>query len=226
MPVKTKKIPPGLTKAFQGKGDDKRGHKIHGEAFEKIKRTPDKQSPHPVYVLGLDDLAGGADLSAAKEVGWRFLSSAQGQDFGFEFKSKGGGDEHEFASITEGGFVSGTRHLLKELGLKKEVKQRDYTFAMLTIPALYVGALWLRPEGDGDEMIIPIEPSPPYLDDARLYSPADFLALVQAEAKTTKASWKTGEEEKPPEASTPSDGTEAVKQTDDAKIEPPSEPQP
>lgn len=184
MPIKTKKIPPGLSRAMQRMGDIKRQDPRVGEAFEKARREPRNRNPHPIFTVDLADIAGEAGLSKARQIGWRLLSQgAQGSDFSFELE--GEEDSLSLSLVNEGQFVSGTRRLLKELELHKDVKQRDYTFAALRIPALYVMALWLQPDDDSKpELIIPIEPAHPDLETGRTYTPEELHAALRKAAKS------------------------------------------
>jgi hypothetical protein len=182
MPSKRHDIPANLATHLSSAKHDPTGHSLHAEAFGKIKKDHTQQDPHPLYVLNPDVVADGAALASAKPVAWRFLSDGGGKDFAFEFSARPDG-QHEFHSVNAGAYTQNLRKLLKDLDGKDELKAKDYKLALLRMPSLYVEAVWLQAtSGRAHDLVVPIEPVPPFLTGNRVYTLADFQAVIQTNA--------------------------------------------
>lgn len=139
-------------------------------------------APHPVFVLGLDDLAAGRGLGAADRVAWRYLVLEKDLTVAaVEAPSRPGADVGRDLIVNEGPFVGATTDAIRLVEELPEVGERDFELRLLRIPALYVVALWLH-GGDGD-VVVPLAPAPPALEAGARYSGAVFTERLQDPAR-------------------------------------------
>jgi hypothetical protein len=117
--------------------------------------------PHEVFTLGLDDLAAGKGLDAARPTGWRYLVQEDDKVLASaESVAVGPANEHVFSAFNEGGFVTSSAIAIRSVREIPEVAQGGFELRLLNIPGLYVLALWLHSaEGKGD-LLVPLAPSP------------------------------------------------------------------
>jgi hypothetical protein len=117
--------------------------------------------PLQVFTLGLNDLAAGKDLQAAKPSGWLFLVQDGDQTLASaESVPTGKGDEQVFSALNEGRFVASTAEAIGTARGMPEVNQDDFEPRLLRVPALYVTALWLHKSKGGGDLLVPLAPSP------------------------------------------------------------------
>lgn len=122
--------------------------------------------PHQVFSLGLDDLRSGADLTAAKPTGWRYLvRDGDRVVAAAESVSDPAGEGPRFSQFNEGPFVPATAGALAVAGSDRRVVDRRFTPRLLHIPALHATALWLHPDdaddkADDDDLLVPLDPFP------------------------------------------------------------------
>lgn len=132
--------------------------------------------PHPVYDLRLDDVAADKGIDAAELVGWRYLLEDNGRTVALaDVSSPTTGSPVEFTAFNTGRFAAATRDGLEAAEHLDFVKNGDFEFRVLRIPALYVIAIWLRATS-GDDAIIPLAPAPDPLVAGSVYGEADFLS--------------------------------------------------
>jgi hypothetical protein len=150
--------------------------------------------PHQVFNLGLDDLRSGADLTAAKPTGWRYLvRDGDRVVAAAESVSDPAGGGPVFSQFNEGPFVPATAGALAVAGSDRRVVDRRFTPRLLHIPALHAMALWLHPDDagdnagkarDNDDLLIPLAPFP--LDvQTGVATPATPLLRLLAELAAT-----------------------------------------
>jgi hypothetical protein len=135
--------------------------------------------PHPVYELGLNDLAAGKGIEAARPVAWRYLLVANNQaQHAAEIIPNPRGGGSQFGALTTG-FATGEEEALRVAGNLPEVQQRAYEVRALRAPALYVMAVWLKDlHGDEDRFIV----MPPAFSPIQALSPyttADLISVLQ-----------------------------------------------
>jgi hypothetical protein len=64
---------------------------------------------------------------------------------------------------------------------------------LLQIPALYVTALWLHRSGEGDDLVIPLDPTPQPLTTGEIYDGPRFAEQVADMAKSVAAAYQAAE---------------------------------
>ena len=152
----------------------------------RLRRTPlediNVTAPHPVYVLGLSDLVE-PDLKRARPTGWRYLVEADGDVVAAAETAQRDEQTHAFTQLNHGPFVNGTVTALSEA--ERLAAERDFELRILSVPALYVHALWLQPVGTEGEAatLIPLAPAPPGIDANRAYPEAELLTVLAARAR-------------------------------------------
>jgi hypothetical protein len=85
--------------------------------------------------------------------------------------------------VNEGPFVKATAAAQKAASKLPQVRDGKVEARVIRVPALYVMALWLKDlEGDRD-VIVPMAPSPPFLEANRPYTEREFLKALAGPAK-------------------------------------------
>lgn len=166
-------------------------------------------APHQVYVIGLNDLAGGAGIKSAKLAGWRTIV-LQGKNPVAAVEFAGGGAAHEnFRSVNQGPQVQSTASAVTMAESIPQVKMNDFEMRLLQIPAIYLGSLWLH--GSNEDLFIPLDPAPGKFKAYTLYSETDFFKLA-AELARRRASYDDSPKGAPPlqSKSRPSDPEEPL----------------
>ncbi|SDA28294.1 hypothetical protein SAMN05216315_13730 [Nitrosospira sp. Nsp18] len=116
--------------------------------------------PHQVFTLGLTDLAAGNGLDAAKPTGWRYLVQEGDNVLASAETVAGPREEQVFSAFNEGRFVDSSAKAMRAVREFPEVGQGGFELRLLSVPGLYVQALWLHdPQGKGD-LLQPLAPSP------------------------------------------------------------------
>ncbi len=64
----------------------------------------------------------------------------------------------------------------------EEVERGGYELRLLKILPLYTVALWLRPDGDDPDLLIPMGQAHPAVESGRVYRPAEFLEALSGPA--------------------------------------------
>jgi hypothetical protein len=141
--------------------------------------------PHDVYFLGLSDLADGVSLEAATLIGRRVLVMDGDQAIASaELGTKDNGSEFH---SNEGPFVASTATAITRADEDPELAGGDYEVRLLRIPALYFMGLWLKRDGDGNDVVIPLDPAPPPFEPSRKYAPEELLSALREPARARLA---------------------------------------
>jgi hypothetical protein len=141
----------------------------------------------PVYVLGLDAIVAGHDLSAAKLALWTHFFPSAGDDDNQLVAADVNADTSRFASLKEGPQVRAFYREVQTLQQAPDIGLRSFELAQLRIPALHVKAVWLKDKAGTNDVVIPIAPTNPALTPGRRYSVAEFLAGLRPAAESAIA---------------------------------------
>jgi len=141
----------------------------------------------PVYVLGLDAIVAGQDLSAAKLAMWTHFFSAARDDDNQLVAADVNADTSRFASLKEGPQVHAFYRQVQALQQAPDIGLRSFELAQLRIPALHVKAVWLKDKGGTSDVVIPIAPTDPALTAGRRYSVQELLAALRPAAESAIA---------------------------------------
>jgi hypothetical protein len=145
-------------------------------------------APHPVYVLGLQDIVEGRGLGEARLVGWRYLIELDRRPIASADVLAGlGGRPPKFSQFNEGPFVDSTAAAIDALQEQSEVREAPFQLRSLQVPALYVVSLWLAGQGGQRDLVRPLAPAPAYLNVERLYSEEEFLEQLREPARNQLA---------------------------------------
>jgi len=138
----------------------------------------------PVYVLGLDAIVAGNDLSTAKLALWtHFFPSAQDGD-NQVVAADVDADTSRFASLREGPQVLAFYRQVQVLQQAPDLGPQSFELAQLRIPALHVKAVWLKDKSGAGDVVIPIAPAHPALAPGRRYSAREFIAALRPAAES------------------------------------------
>ncbi len=136
---------------------------------------------HQVYSIGLNQLADGSGLRAAKMVGWRTIV-LHGSDPVAAVEFTGGGSEpRNLKSVNQGPQVRSTASAITLAEGMAQVKEKDYEPRLLQISSIYLVSLWLH--GATEELFVPLEPAPGDFKAYNVYSEAAFFNLATTLAK-------------------------------------------
>ncbi|PYQ31389.1 MAG: hypothetical protein DMF56_05705 [Acidobacteria bacterium] len=130
---------------------------------------------HRVFTATLADVLAGRVLNAAQESAWRDVTAGAAA----EVASRNG--EFVITSINEGPFVAATADALETA----RQLDGDYELRVLSIPAVYVVALWLY--ADAGSILIPLSPAPSGLTANQPYNESSFTEALRplAEKRST-----------------------------------------
>ncbi|RMO77215.1 hypothetical protein ALQ35_05041 [Pseudomonas fluorescens] len=135
------------------------------------------------YSLSLEDLSLGKGLKDAKVGDWHYLVFADGATIADAQLADVRGHV-EFASLNHGTLAAATVEALKLAEQSAQLQGKTVELRVLFISALHVVAIWLH--ADGEEVLIPIEPTPKDLAITQLYSEAALLALLKPAAEQAR----------------------------------------
>jgi hypothetical protein len=140
---------------------------------------------HPVHVLD-EMVPGRAGLDATRRIGWRFLINAQDTPVA-SAETVRTAKGWEFSHFSEGPFVLSTHRALRQAHALPAL----YQPRLLSVPGLYMLALWLHDEwgpGAGEDLLIPLAPAPLGIAAHRPHRAEELLsALSLRMAPTTQA---------------------------------------
>jgi hypothetical protein len=144
--------------------------------------------PHRVYDLRADALASGDGLESAQLSGTRYMVSNGGDTFAAaELRRRDGNGPWFVASLNYGHFVADTLRALAALAVDPSASTSDYEARLLRSSALYLVALWLHSDGDGEDVLYPLAPAPGAIEAERSYDAASFVGLVRPLAQESTA---------------------------------------
>lgn len=139
--------------------------------------------PHKIFTIGLTDLVDKSWVGKTRMVGWRYLiQRPDGVALSAEVEASSSG-EHRLSQLNEGPFVEQTAELASDARSSQRVENGSYELAVLRIPAIYVMALWLKSQGGGDDIIIPMAPTLDELEPGREYGIDEITPILVAAAR-------------------------------------------
>lgn len=142
--------------------------------------------PHLVYFVGFNDVVEGRVLSAARPTGWRYLLlDGDTARAAVEITVNDDGSVEGFSHVDEGPFVES---MVAGVTFAEEFEASrggDYELRLLSVPSLYLIALWLH---GADDLLVPLAPTPGGLDTQHAYTEEEILSslsdLIQRRAGT------------------------------------------
>lgn len=161
-----------LAEARLGTGPDSGGEEGGGEVRPR--------EAWPSFFLGAEDLRQPEPTRRAVIVGWRALLRRGGQAVLADVDTSA--DEPFVRQVHYGALADGVdsvrgrlgRMDLDELGGGGPMEER-----LLTVPAAYFSGVWLHDEADHSrDVVVPVQPVPPGLEEGRRYPFAELCALL------------------------------------------------
>jgi hypothetical protein len=156
-----------------------------------LRDVPTKQiflaDPHPVFVVGLEDLAHGELLGAAKPVAWRYLVFA-GQDAVAEAELTYGpsrGATSKFLALHESPFAQASVTALSLVERRPGVRRGTFELRFLKAPAVYFAALWLS--GERRNILVPLREPRGRLRNNTAYTERRVLTALEPSVKQAQA---------------------------------------
>ncbi|MBF0283333.1 MAG: hypothetical protein HQL51_02635 [Magnetococcales bacterium] len=137
------------------------------------------------YAVGLEDLAKGKLLAAAKPGHWRYLVMLGNQPTAEMVLAQESAGERVIASH-RGEVMVGMAKGLKVAADLKETADQPYEVRFLLVPALYFTALWLH-GAHGVDWLMPIEPDPSPLPNYKPHTEAQVIEALKGRVKAAQA---------------------------------------
>lgn len=157
---------------------------VYRQLIGDVLAAPGRRWPHPVYVVGLADLAATHALKRAALIGWRFLAQAEGdRNYAVEVQREEGETGHVWTELDKGPYIDGLRRVLEDPQIARQIGRTVVRPAMLRAGAMGLCAVWLRAEPSAGDVIIPIPPAPRCLQPWQTYSVAQFEDALRSQAK-------------------------------------------
>lgn len=144
-------------------------------------------APHAMYNVSLEAIINRVPIDDAPQTAWRYLVDAGDGAVASSEVAIGADGQLTFAQLNEGPFVAATAQALRDAERIPEVANGNYEARVLRVPALYVLALWLKDLDDSNDLIIPLDPAPPYLDAGFVYREPEFYNALTAPAQERAA---------------------------------------
>lgn len=141
--------------------------------------------PHRCYSVGLDDIAQGRLLGAARPGSFRYLIFLAGEAVADARVADDGAGGVRLAGLHLGPMAASTVHALHRAERVETVERHDYELRCLQAPGLNFVGLWLH--RDGDDLLLPTAPTPARVAPEGTYTEAQLIAQLQAPAATRKA---------------------------------------
>ncbi|MGF6125783.1 hypothetical protein [Pseudomonas frederiksbergensis] len=135
------------------------------------------------YSLSLEDLNQGKGLKDAKIGDWHYLVFSDGVTIADAQLADVRGHV-EFSSLNHGAMAAATVGALKLAEQSPQLQGKTVELRVLFVSAIHLVAIWLH--ADGEDVLIPIEPTPKELAVTQLYSEAALLALLKPAANQAK----------------------------------------
>ncbi len=140
-------------------------------------------APHRVYTMTLEDVAEQRSLDTARFTSWRYLVYRGDRAVaGIEVPDTEVEDLEGRIQVNEGQFVGATSETVAMAEALDEVERSGYELRLLKILPLYTVALWLRPDGDDPDLLIPMGQAHPAVESGRVYRAAEFLEALSGPA--------------------------------------------
>jgi hypothetical protein len=138
--------------------------------------------------LHVDEVVGGAGLESAHFTGNRYLiRSPAGPVAAAEVLTDNSGAATLLKGINFGPFVEATARGLDRLANLNEVGSASYEARLLRFSAIYLVAIWLKPEAPAGDLLYPLAPAPDPIQAERLYGVGEFLGSARSLAETRTA---------------------------------------
>jgi len=135
--------------------------------------------PHAVYDLRADAIVSGGGLASAVFSGYRYLVQREGAvEAAAEVQTDAQGNATTVTHINTGPYVQATAEALTRIAALEPVSKESYEVRLLRSAAIYVMALWLKPESGGADIIYPLPPTPSGLNAEQPYSADGFIQAV------------------------------------------------
>lgn len=134
----------------------------------------------PSFFLGADDLSGADPASRVTLVGWRALLRRGGRAALADVDTSAGAPtvrQVHYGALAEG--VDTVRARMAEMTSDELGGGASMEERLLTVPAAYFSGVWLHDEADpGRDVVVPLEPVPPGLEEGRGYAFEELCALL------------------------------------------------
>jgi hypothetical protein len=144
--------------------------------------------PLPVHVL--DRMVGGARPPRTRLTGWRFLIRSTDRAVAAA-ETTLTPDGWTFSHFFEGPYIASTEHALRQA----EAMKTHFQPRLLSIPELYMLALWLHGDHEADpadstpaptDLLVPLAPAPPGIAAYRPRRVADLLPVMTSRLATPR----------------------------------------
>lgn len=140
----------------------------------------------PVHVLGLKQIADGADLKAAPVALWSHLLHNDDQGSPVAVADLHA-ETHAFAELSEGEAITALGRQIRSVEADSLKTAGDYDLALIRVPAMSLTALWLKGRQGAADVVIPNESPASPLTAGRRYSLAEFNAALRPVAQAILA---------------------------------------
>jgi hypothetical protein len=142
---------------------------------------------HPVYVLPAGAVFGERPLESAERRGYCYLVK-EGSTLSAAFT----GDNHDVVMRSYGPYAEGVARALAEVEKISDVAAGSYEVRVLRCPAIFLSALWLKPDRGEHDILYPLAPAPDGIRAEHAYPPDEFARTVRSLIEKRVAQSKPG----------------------------------
>ena len=144
---------------------------------------------HQVYLLTSKDLLAGAGLSAVKDAGWRFISTATpgGQGAAAHVSKRSDGTSG-MRGISHGPEIAAAVRAANEIAsLPQLAGDQHYKLWVLRVPSVLVEAYWLKSPAGNKDWIVPYLATCARIELMKAYPVKEFLDILRTLAQEFRA---------------------------------------
>lgn len=147
--------------------------------------------PHETYTIGLDSLKKGKP--EFEFTGVRIIETAN-DDFNLIYDVYKNTNKQGTQMFKDKKFITPYQKAFEKIA-SVDSKKKSYTVRTVTVPALYVNAIWLHDNADeSNDQFLPVQSvlKKSLFDHTKLYSKEDFFAILKKAADTVGEDPKMG----------------------------------
>lgn len=150
----------------------------------RLRRAPQGLPPDPypqqIYAFGLHQVVKGPDLARARHVAWEFLlGSESGPAVSVFVGHAPRGTPPKMTSIAREPLATQAIRLTLLVEKLPEVQRHNYELRRLRVPALSIGAFWLKSLEGRPDLVVPYEAIARKLKRMQAYPVEEFMSVVR-----------------------------------------------
>lgn len=160
-----------------GSIDDRVSHETAGDIFSYIHN---EQSHHKIFLVSIQDIISDNGFDKAKLIGWRYIAHGKA----YEVHCDENCENHRLGHVNEGPHIQGLFEALNSIENHHRVQSDTFEVSIISIPEVYMTALWLQRQDGENHLFIPIEPTflPEVQSGEKIFTETELIQVLKKEA--------------------------------------------